>query len=215
MAKKTNMAKKTKEQKLLLDQLKQVAQGVGATFAPFCEVVVHDLLDPKHAVLAVHNNLSGRQIGSAATELGLARILDPDYPQVLPNYANQFADGRPVKSTSIGIKDADGQYIAALCLNLDLSLFKGLQSAMSQFVAVETDAVHGESLDPANAEAIRQRIDRYAARLLKTPRTLKVEERRALLKALKADGLLEVRRSMETVAAYLGVSRASVYGYAK
>jgi predicted transcriptional regulator len=27
--------------------------------------------------------------------------------------------------------------------------------------------------------------------------------------------LLEVRRSMETVAAYLGVSRASVYGYAK
>ncbi|MFO0115354.1 MAG: transcriptional regulator [Betaproteobacteria bacterium] len=212
MAKKT---KKTKEQKLLLSQLKQVAHGVGATFAPFCEVVLHDLLDPKHAVLAVHNNLSGRQIGSAATELGLARILDPDYPQVLPNYANQFADGRPVKSTSIGIKDADGQYIAALCLNLDLSLFKGLQSAMSQFVAVDTDAVHGESLDPANAEAIRQRIDRYAARLLKTPRTLKVEERRALLKALKADGLLEVRRSMETVAAYLGVSRASVYGYAK
>ena len=212
MAKKT---KKTKEQKLLLDQLKQVAHGVGATFAPFCEVVLHDLLDPKHAVLAVHNNLSGRQIGSAATELGLARILDPDYPQVLPNYANQFADGRPVKSTSIGIKDADGQYIAALCLNLDLSLFKGLQSAMSQFVAVDTDAVLGESLDPANAEAIRQRIDRYAARLLKTPRTLKVEERRALLKALKADGLLEVRRSMETVAAYLGVSRASVYGYAK
>jgi predicted transcriptional regulator YheO len=212
MAKKT---KKTKEQKLLLDQLKQVAHGVGATFAPFCEVVVHDLLDPKHAVLAVHNNLSGRQIGSAATELGLARILDPDYPQVLPNYANQFADGRPVKSTSIGIKDADGHYIAALCLNLDLSLFKGLQSAMSQFVAMDTDAVHGESLDPANAEAIRQRIDRYAARLLKTPRTLKVEERRALLKALKADGLLEVRRSMETVAAYLGVSRASVYGYAK
>ena len=207
--------KKTKEQKLLLGQLKQVAHGVGATFAPFCEVVLHDLLDPKHAVLAVHNNLSGRQIGSAATELGLARILDPDYPQVLPNYANQFADGRPVKSTSIGIKDADGHYIAALCLNLDLSLFKGLQSAMSQFVAVDTDAVHGESLDPANAEAIRQRIDRYAARLLKTPRTLKVEERRALLKALKADGLLEVRRSMETVAAYLGVSRASVYGYAK
>ena len=209
------MTKKTKEQQLLLDQLKQVAQGLGATFAPFCEVVVHDLLDPKHAILAVHNNLSGRQLGCSATELGLARILDADYPQVIANYANQFADGRPVKSTSIGIKDSDGHYIAALCLNLDLSLFKGLQSAMGQFVAVDTDASQGESLDPANADAIRECIDRYAARLLKTPRTLKVEERRELLKALKADGLLEVRRSMETVAAYLGVSRASVYGYAK
>jgi predicted transcriptional regulator YheO len=172
-------------------------------------------LDPKHAILAVHNNLSGRQIGSAATELGLARIIDPDYPQVIANYANQFADGRPVKSTSIGIKDSDGRYIAALCLNLDLTLFKGLHSAMSQFVAVDANAIQEESLDPANAEALRDCIDRYAAKLVKTPRTLKVEERRELLRSLKADGLLEVRRSMETVAAHLGVSRASVYGYAK
>lgn len=209
------MTKKTREQQLLLDQLQKVAEGLGATFAPFCEVVVHDLLDPKHAILAVHNNLSGRQIGSAATELGLARIIDPDYPQVIANYANQFADGRPVKSTSIGIKDSDGRYIAALCMNLDLTLFKGLQSAMSQFVAVDANAIQEESLDPANAEALRDCIDRYAAKLVKTPRTLKVEERRELLRSLKADGLLEVRRSMETVAAHLGVSRASVYGYAK
>jgi predicted transcriptional regulator YheO len=209
------MTKKTREQQLLLDQLQKVAEGLGATFAPFCEVVVHDLLDPKHAILAVHNNLSGRQIGSAATELGLARIIDPDYPQVIANYANQFADGRPVKSTSIGIKDSDGRYIAALCLNLDLTLFKGLHSAMSQFVAVDANAIQEESLDPANAEALRDCIDRYAAKLVKTPRTLKVEERRELLRSLKADGLLEVRRSMETVAAHLGVSRASVYGYAK
>jgi predicted transcriptional regulator YheO len=32
---------------------------------------------------------------------------------------------------------------------------------------------------------------------------------------LKASGLLEVRRAMETVAAHLGVSRASVYSYAR
>src|SRR5688572_27112404 len=115
------MTTRTKEQRLLLEQLKQVAEGLGATFAPFCEVVVHDLLDPKHAILAIHNNLSGREVGSPATELGLARILDPDFAQVIPNYANQFADGRQAKSTSIGIKDSSGQYIAALCMNLDLT----------------------------------------------------------------------------------------------
>ena len=91
---------KTKVQRLLLDQLKQVAEGLGATFAPFCEVVVHDL--------------SGRKVGNPATELGLVRILDPVFAQVIPNYANQFADGRQAKSTSIGIKDSSGQYIAAL-----------------------------------------------------------------------------------------------------
>src|SRR4051812_24377281 len=92
------------EHGLMLEQLQQIADGLGRTFAPFCEVVLHDLRDPRHAVLAIHNNLSGRTTGQPATELGLARILDPDYPQVIANYANQFADGRQAKSTSIGIK---------------------------------------------------------------------------------------------------------------
>lgn len=209
------MNKRTDEQRLLLDQISQVAEGLGATLAPFCEVVVHDLLDPKHAVVAIHNNLSGRKPGSPATELGLARIMEPDYPQVLTNYPNQFADGRQAKSTSIGIKDSEGRYIAALCLNVDVSLFRGLQSAMSQFLGMDASAAPRESLDPANADAIRERIDQIAARLATTPRALRSDERRALVQELKAAGLLDVRRAMETVAAHLGVSRASAYAYAK
>lgn len=46
---------------VLLDQVKHIASGLGATLAPFCEVVVHDLLHPEHAILAIHNNLSGRR----------------------------------------------------------------------------------------------------------------------------------------------------------
>ena len=103
------MKQRTSEQSLLLDQVKQIADGLAQTFAPFCEVVVHDLLDPAHAVLAIHNNLSGRDIGHPATELGLARIMDPAFEQVIANYPNRFADGRQVKSTSIGVKDSQGR----------------------------------------------------------------------------------------------------------
>lgn len=74
-----------REQASILEQVKQIAEGLGQTFAPFCEVVVHDLRDPDQAILAIHNNLSGRNIGDPATELGLARIADEDYPQVLAN----------------------------------------------------------------------------------------------------------------------------------
>ncbi|ASL47626.1 hypothetical protein bAD24_III09545 [Burkholderia sp. AD24] len=205
------MTKHTAEQRALLDQVSQIADGLARTFAPFCEVVVHDLLDPKHAVLAIHNNLSGREAGHPATELGLARIADPDYPQVIANYANQFADGRPAKSTSIGIKDSSGQYVAALCMNIDLTLFRGLQSAVGQFVRVDAGATTQESLDPAGADLIRARIDQFAARLATTPRALKTEDRRALLKELKESGIMEIRRAMEVTAQYLGVSRATVY----
>lgn len=209
------MAKHISEKQVLLDQLKQIAQGLGETFAPFCEVVVHDLTDPSHAILAIHNNLSGRMEGDPATELGLARIADPKYPQVISNYANHFSDGRQAKSTSIGVKDSSGRYVAALCINVDLTLFRSLQSVVGQFLAVDTGTVCRESLDPAGADAIRARIDQFAARLATTPRSLKADEKRLLLQELKAAGLLEIRRAVETIAAHLGVSRAAVYGYVK
>ena len=206
---------RTAEQTALLSQIEQIAQGLAATFAPFCEVVVHDLLDPKHSILAIHNNLSGRGVGDPTTELGLARIADPDYPQVIANYANQFADGRQAKSTSVGIKDSSGHYIAALCLNVDLTQFRSLQSVVGQFTAITGETGLSETLDPAGAEAIRQRIDQFAARLSTAPRALKAAERRALLRELKDSGSLEVRRAMEVVAQHLGVSRATVYGDVK
>lgn len=194
----------------LFAQLEQITQGLAATFAPFCEVVLHDLTDPKNAIRAIHNNLSARKVGDPVTELGLARLTDPDYPQVIANYANTFADGRQVKSTSIGVKDASGAYVAALCLNVDLTLFQALQGAIGQFASVGQQRV-SESLNPAGAEAIRARIDLYAARHATTPRALPTEERRTLLRELKEAGFLEVRRAAEIIAAHLGVSRATVY----
>ena len=208
------MKKHTPEQAALISQLEQIAEGLSKTFSPFCEVVLHDLRDPQHAIMDIHNNLSGRQPGDPATELGLARIADPEYPQVIANYQNQFADGRQVKSTSIGIKDSTGKYVAALCMNVDLSLFRGLQGMLEQFGSVSGDRP-AESLDPSGADAIRARIDQFAARLATTPRALKAADRRLLMQELKEAGVMDIRRAMETVASHLGVSRAAVYTYAK
>ncbi|AOK62952.1 transcriptional regulator [Burkholderia ubonensis] len=210
------MAKKrlTGEQQVILEQVKQIAAGLGETLAPFTEVVVHDLRSPKHAILAIHNNLSGREVGDPATELGLARIADDSFPQVLANYANRFSDGRQAKSTSIGIKDSEGHYFAALCLNVDVTLFRSIATLLEQF-SVPSSEVVKESLDPSNAGSLRERIDRFAVSLATTPQALRTDQRRALMQALKEEGYLDLRRSMETIAQHLGVSRATVYNDAK
>lgn len=206
-----NEAPERPDHALLMSQLQQVARGLGETFAPFCEVVLHDLRDADHSIVALHNNLSGREIGDATTELGLARIADESYPQVLTNYANTLPDGRQAKSTSIGIKDADGKYLAALCMNIDLSLFGALQGMLHQFGGIDNAVRVAETLEPAGADALRRSIDQFAARLSRTPRSLKAEERRALMRELRQSGCLDVRRAAEIVAAHLGVSRATVY----
>jgi len=206
--------KLTSEQQAILDQVKQIAAGLGETLAPFTEIVVHDLRSPKHAILAIHNNLSGRNVGDPATELGLARIADDDYPQVLANYANRLKDGRQAKSTSIGIKDSEGHYFAALCLNIDVTLFRGIATMLEQFSVPKSDVVN-ESLDPSSADSLRERIDRFAVSLATTPQALRTDQRRALVQTLKEEGYLDLRRSMETVAQHLGVSRATVYNDAR
>ena len=107
----------------LLLQAHVVAEGIAATFVPFCEVAVYDLLDPGNAIIAFYNNLSGRPIGDPTTGRGFSSVADPNHPKIEANYANRFADGRKLKSISIGIKDSTGIYIASACLNVDLSFF--------------------------------------------------------------------------------------------
>ncbi len=203
------------ERAALLAQLGHIAQGLGETFAPFCEVVVHDLTHPRQAIAAIHNNLSGRQVGDPATELGLARIADSGYPQVLANYPNRFADGRQVKSTSIGIKDSSGGYVAALCLNVDLGMFQSMAALLGRFTAMGGHAASPENLDPSNADAIRARIDSFAAARVTTPRALKTRDRRELVRQLKGAGCMDVRHATDVVARHLGVSRATVYSDAR
>ena len=209
------MKTKNLEHQYVLDQLQQIARGLGETFAPFCEIVVHDLTKQDHAILAIHNNLSGREIGDPMTELGKKRLYNPDFPEVVANYPNRFPDGRQAKSTSIGIKDAQGNYVAALYLNVDLTVFQNLQNVLSRFGSVAVEPGVYESLAPMGSQLLRDGIDEFAARRSTTPRALKTVERRALLQELKGGGLLDVRRAMDTVAQHLGVSRTTVYADAR
>jgi predicted transcriptional regulator YheO len=186
-------------------------------FPGLCEVVLHDLRDPQHAIRAIENNLSGRKVGDSVTELGLARIEDPGYPSVIQNYPNQFPDGRPAKSTSIGIKNTAGEYIAALCLNLDVSVLSPVTLALSNLVATDTEhREHAlETLRDRNARELRHAVEELAAERAATPRSLSREDKKALVRQLHRDGYFDSRDAAQTIADLLGVSRATVYNYTK
>jgi len=200
----------------LLQELTKIAEAVGRMFPGLCEVVLHDLRDPQNAIRAIENNLSGRRVGDSATELGLRRIADPDYPGVLQNYPNAFPGGRPVKSTSIGVKNRDGRYVAALCLNLDVSVFSTLSRTLTNLISTD-DAVDTpvETLRHRTAQELREVIEDFAAQRAQTPRSLGREQKRELVQHLHRQGYFESRSSTQTIGELLGISRASVYNYAK
>jgi predicted transcriptional regulator YheO len=202
------------EDELLVREARKIVGALGKMFAPCCEVVLHDLTHPDHAIVAIENNLSGRSAGDPVTELGLARIQDPGFPEVIQNYPNRFPDGRPAKSTSIGIRNGAGKYVAAICLNLDVSLFASAQKSLGTLIAVDHDAVPlGESLRTRSVEEIRTAIDAFAGQRNQTARGLKAQDRRALVRELNTRGYFQVKNAVPVVAASLGISRATVYNY--
>jgi predicted transcriptional regulator YheO len=202
---------------LLIAEAEKIAVALGRMFPGLCEVVLHDLRRPEHAIRVIENNLSGRQVGDSVTELGLQRIQDPDYPSVIQNYANRFPDGRPAKSTSIGIKNADGKYIAALCLNLDVSMLSPVTLALSNLVATEpADRDEPlESLRHRNALELRGVVEGIAAEQSSTPRAMSRAAKKELVRRLHADGYFESRDAAKTIADLLGISRATVYNYTR
>ncbi|GAA1949032.1 helix-turn-helix transcriptional regulator [Amycolatopsis minnesotensis] len=210
-------AGKADEDEHLLAEAEKIAVALGRMFPGLCEVVLHDLRDPAHAIRVIENNLSGRRAGDAATELGLARIEDPGYPGVVQNYANRFPDGRPAKSTSIGIKNAAGKYVAALCLNLDVSTLSPVTLALSNLVATDpghTDVPLETLRDRARRE-LREVVESAAAERSTTPRALSREAKQDLVFRLHEDGYFDSRNAARTIADLLGISRASVYAYTK
>lgn len=203
------------ENALLLREGRKIVEALGQTFAPLVEVVLNDLTDPDHAIVAIANNLSGREPGDAVTEMGLARIADPSFPEVIANYANRFPDGRPAKSTSIGLKNSQGEYVAAICLNMDVSMLSAAAANIAQLVGVQPSPAPKvrETLANRRLDDIGPWLTQFAAERNTTPQGLSLAHRREALRQLSERGLLELRHAYSVVAQTLGVARSTVYTY--
>lgn len=213
MTKSKPAAPHASENELLLREGRKIVEALGQTLAPLVEVVLHDLTKPEHSVVAIANNLSGRQVGEAATEMGLARITDPGFPEVVPNYPNAFPDGRPVKSTSIGLKNSAGEYVAALCLNMDVSLLGAVTAGLGQLMRTDAAAPVAETLGSRTSDEVRAALERFAAARNTTPIGMTLAQRREAVRELAESGLLNLRHALADVARTLGVARSTVYTY--
>ena len=211
---KTKAAQAVTEHELLLREASKIVEALGKTLAPFCEVVLHDLTRPDHAIVRIENGMSNRLVGDGATELGLARISDPGMPDQIVNYANKLPDGRPLKSTSIGLRDSDGKFIAAICLNFDIGFFGDVVTYIQEFTRA-TPLTLGitEFGDTSGRASLEDVVRQFAAKRNVQPRALSASQRHELVAELKQAGMLELRGALSRVAALIGVSRTTLYHY--
>ncbi|WP_426502107.1 helix-turn-helix transcriptional regulator [Dactylosporangium sp. McL0621] len=195
----------------ILAALRPVADGIAATFGPTCEVVLHDYRRGERSVVAVAGSVTGRAVGGALSEIGLAVLAQGDAAGNDLNYVSRTPDGRVVKSSTMPLRDPDGRVFGALCVNVDVTALRqagDLLSALAGAVPPQPPATtftnDFEDVVDALVRAEELARGRPAAGLGRG-------ERIALLRALDERGVFRVRNAVPRVADRLGVSRSAVY----
>jgi predicted transcriptional regulator YheO len=194
-----------------------VAEAIGKMMEPVLEVAVHDLRQPDSSIIAIYNgHLTGREVGDGATDLGLCRLKGEDLPDKMIGYANETPDGTKMKSSSLAIRDENGELIGALCLNLDISYFEQYGKFIDQLISTH-ESEHlddGEDFGATTPrEDIRDAIDQVKITNGWMGQSLSNDQKRTIVEHLYRQGHFKKRGAVTIMADLLGLTRPSIYNY--
>lgn len=195
----------------VFELLERVARAAVATLGAECEVVVHDLRNPEHSVVAISGDLTGRKVGAPVPDPELLPgVVDAKVEDELRRTATT-PSGRELISSTVWIRDLRGHTVGALCINADFSDLRRARDLIQRHVGTD---VPGAPPLPTFAsslgEFVRTAVDAALADGARQDRLRKVERSR-VVRQLYAQGVFALRGSVDAVAAELGVSRASIY----
>lgn len=194
-----------------------IADTIAKTFAPYCEVAIHDLRQPQNSVVYVANGtVTGRKPGQSFEHLIKEVLLSKDFhDDYVVNYTFETADKRQIKSSSALIRDTRGEVIGLFCINYDLTLPLLLQQQLACFIPVAPapEATVAEDVTPVNE------VEKIIKELIKNiigntnVAKLKRKDNLEIIAFMDKKGIFLVKGSIDKVAEALGISKVTVYSY--
>lgn len=186
--------------------------GVGA------EIVVHDMTDPEHSLVAIENAISGREIGNPLTDLARevaekSAYTDADY---LANYSGRTKNGQFLSSTYF-VKN-EGRLIGLLCINKDIGsvhqMTCTLNHLMEQFnLIIPHESALSENLESPVENIMHTRITEVINQSGVAPSRMSMDEKIAVVHRLNESGVMSIKGAVAEVASQLSISVPTVYRY--
>jgi len=185
---------------------------------PGCEIVVHDITDPDHSLVAIENNRSGREPGNPMTDLARSFVersayTDADY---IAGYPGRGKDLEFLSSTYF-IKN-EGRLIGLLCVNKDVTAVGQLRGALEELLTqfdlhTPGESSFSENLDNPVTEIMTGRIAEAVARSGIPPARMRMEEKVRIVHQLADSGVLGMKGAVAEAAGRLGISVPTLYRY--
>lgn len=204
----------------VLQVFRPVMHAIAAAGGPTVEVVLHKLdgadVDLDHTIIAIENgHVTGRSVGGPSTSLGLDVMSDRKKDHDAFGYTGFTDDGRELRCSSVYFHNADGNIVAALCINVDLSSLRQARSLLNALLPAAPVSesspreYFGTDLVAILDAMVTEVIDGIGRPVGQMSRDDKI----AVLRRLDQQGATQMRKSVESIAARLGISRVTAYAY--
>lgn len=201
----------------VLKSMIPIVGGIAKTFGKSCEVVLHDITDPYHSIVAIENShVTGRELGGAMSQANIEAIASGGFTQDQINYTKKTADGRILKSSTIVIRDENQKPIGCLCINFDLSDFVMVRNSINALCHTdepeetkEDKGYQGASINEVLCNLVNSVLEASGKPVAYMTKEDKVE----IVRILDQKGAFLIKGAIDYVAKVLCVSRYTVYNY--
>lgn len=190
--------------------LNAAADGMAALLFPDLEAVVHDVRSGK--ITHIANGFSKRRVGDESLISDLPEL--ENGLDVIGPYEKTGLNNRVLRSITIAARSANGEIIALLCLNFDVTAISQVQKLLSGFVAGMKPQVRPEALFSADwREKLNEIVEAISTEKCLRRSDFGRTEIMLVLVEARANGLLDVRNFVDYFGEYFEISRATVYNY--
>ena len=202
----------------ILEHYVKAGEIIAEMFAPYLEVVIHDLQAPDHSIIAIFNNhVTGRKIGDGTSDIGYKKLADK-LPDKIVNYNNQSPSGADLKSSSLTIRNRNDEIIGSMGLNYDLSSFANIKEFFEMFTKtiVLDDLPDREQFFMWSVkDEIQQALNKYIAYNDLQSKVLTRKDKLNVVAFMKKEGHINKKGAISILSELLAITRPTLYKYIK
>ena len=197
-----------------LERLKVIAHGLAIQFGPSCEVLIHDLQgDLDTSLVYIENGtITNRHVGDGPSHVVLDVLNYDDGSEGRFGYLTKTKDGRILKSSTMYIRDDNGNIDYLLGINQDITEFVMMHRSLESLIGIgQAENSTVEKITTSVSELLDDLL-LEAERLVGKPGPLmnKVERLKAI-SYLNEKGAFLISKSSEKIAEYFNISKFTLY----
>ena len=198
----------------------QIAEGISKQFGTDCEVVVHDLSKKKlenTIVYIANGHVSHRKTGDGSSAVVVETLhKDKDKLQDKLSYLTKTSDGRILKSSTMYIRDEDGEIKYIFSVNYDITNFMIVNNALNSLITTQEDV--NKTKKPKkitdNVNDLLDELIEQSVELVGKPVALMTKEEKTMaIQFLDDAGAFLITRAGDKVSKFFKISKFTLYSY--